>query len=396
MDNQIKCPKCGEEIAISEALTHQIQDEILSTAQAQHKKELQEAKRLAEKSLEETKQQLELQLAKKFQEQFEIQIKIAKEEALENKQRNKQLTEELSNLMKQMRQMKTEQEEAKLAMERQLAQEEDTIRADAQKKAEEEQRLKILEKDKQLQDAIKANEELRRKLQQGSQQTQGEVLELELEENLRKEFPNDKVLPVGKGIRGADVVQEVWDRNGNYCGKILWESKNTKNWDKEWIPKLKANQRELHADMAIIVSEILPQDVHVSGYKEGVWVTERKFAICIASALRANVIQAHYIRQSVKGKNEKMEMLYAYLTGTEFKHRVEAIIEAFTNMQDEIEKEKRYFMNKWSRDEKNIRMVIDNTFGMHGDLKAIVGGTMPQIKGLEDTDIEVTPDGVIN
>lgn len=396
MDNQIKCPKCGEEIAISEALTHQIQDEILSTVQAQHKKELQEAKKAAEKSLEESKHQLELQIAKKFQEQFEIQLKIAKEEAQENKARNKQLTDELSDLMKQMRQMKTEQEELKLNMEKQLAQEEEKIRADAQRKAEDEQRLKILEKDKQLQDAIKANEELRRKLQQGSQQTQGEVLELELEENLRKEFPNDKVSPVGKGIRGADVVQEVWDRNGNLCGKILWELKNTKSWDKDWIPKLKANQRELHADMAIIVSEILPQGVHISGYREGVWITERNFALCIASVLRANVIQAHFIRQSVKGKNEKMEILYGYLSGTEFKHRVEAIIEAFTNMQDEIEKEKRYFMNKWSRDEKNIRMVIDNTFGMHGDLKAIVGGALPQIKGLEESDVEVVPDGVVN
>ncbi len=377
MDNSITCPKCGEEIALSQALTHQIADQITKDLKTQHQKELESVRLKAEDTL-----------TKKIQEKFQHDLKQASEEAEENKARVQKLLEQLTAMTKQMRELKQSSEEAQLQMERTLAKEQDKIRQEAKKQAEDEQHLKILEKEKQLQDAIKANDELRRKLEQGSQQTQGEVLELELEDFLRKDFPNDKIIPVSKGIRGGDITHEVWDSRGNYCGKILWELKNAKAWTNGWVDKLKQDQREGHADIAIIVSEVLPDSVKISGFLNGIWVTQRTFAVCIASALRANLIQLYHTRQSVKGKNEKMEILYAYLSGSEFKHRVEAIVDAFTAMQEEIEKEKRYFMSKWARDEKNIRHVIDNTYGMHGDLKAIVGGVLPQIKGIELPDVE--------
>jgi len=325
---------------------------------------------------------------KKLREEFATQLKDLSESANYKEERIKELLEKREELSQKMHDLKREKEDLKVDMLKQLASEEEKIRNEAQKKAEEEQHGKIAEKDKQLTDALKELEDMRRKLQQGSQQTQGEAFELEFENLLHLTFPNDKISPVGKGVRGADIVQEVWDSKGNYNGKILWELKNTKTWQEGWIEKLKADKRTINAQEAVIISEILPVAMTVAGYHNGIWVTNRTFVITLASTLRAKLIEVFYARQSVQAKDGKMELMYTYLSGTEFKHRIEAIVEAFTNMQNEIEKEKRYFMNKWSRDEKNIRMVIDNTFGMHGDLKAIIGRTLPQIKGLDDIEYD--------
>ena len=336
-----------------------------------------------QKELDVVKKEALEESAQKAQERFELQVKRLTEDAVAKDEQNKELLSELTKLTDQLRLSKKEKDEAELSMRKKLAQEEGKIREDATKKAEEEQRLKIVEKDKQLQDALKSNEEMRRKLQQGSQQLQGEVFETEFEELLVKQYPNDKILPVGKGVRGGDIIQEVWDRRGNYAGKILWELKNTKNWSEEWVDKLKGNQRDITAEEAVLISEVLPATVKNAGFYENIWVTKQNFVVPLADTLRAKLIQMYYVKKSVKSKDQKMEILYDYLSGVEFRHRVEAIIEAFTNMQDETEKEKRYFQNKWARDEKNIRKVIDNTYGMHGDLKGIVGSMLPQIKGIE-------------
>lgn len=369
--NTIICPNCGKEI--SEAFRSKLEGEIIKREHEKYKIELENAKK--EALFEQTK---------KIKEQFEMQIKITREEGLEKDQRIKELIEQITKLSYDLRQSKREKDDAKLEMQKKLGEEEEKIRQEAQKKAEEEQRLKILEKEKQLQDALLANEEMRRKLQQGSQQTQGEAFELDFEKRLKEEFPNDKISEVLKGIRGADLMQEVWDRNGNKCGLILWELKNTKNWSEQWVDKLKMDQRTATADYAVIVSEILPSGVENAKYHKNVWITQRNFVIGLACALRMNLIQISMAKRASQGKKEKTDLLYSYLSGTEFRLRIEAIIEAFTNMQQEIEKEKRYFANKWARDEKNIRTVIDNTYGMHGDLKGIVGNVLSQIKGLEE------------
>jgi hypothetical protein len=279
--------------------------------------------------------------------------------------------------------LKKKDEERDLEMQKQIAREEEKIRKEAAEKASEENHMKIVEKDKQLESALKELEDMKRKLQQGSQQLQGEAFELEFEELLQRQYPNDKITPVGKGIKGGDIIQEVWDSRGNYTGKILWELKNTKTWSEGWVDKLKADKRAINAEEAVLISEILPTTMKFAGFKDGVWVTQRNFVIPLADTLRAKAIQLYYVKSSVQSKDEKMEILYAYLSGTEFKHRVEAIIESFSRMQEEIEKEKRYFSNKWARDEKNIRQVIDNTYGMHGDLKGIIGTMLPQVRGIE-------------
>ncbi|MEK7570814.1 MAG: DUF2130 domain-containing protein [Patescibacteria group bacterium] len=370
--NTVVCPHCKKHVEISEALRHQFNEQQLAEITAKHNKELEETK----------KEALEAS-AKKIKEQFAIQLTRAQEDAKEKDERIKELIEQITELTKELRQSKKEREEAKMEMEKKLAEEEGKIRQDAQKKAEEEQHLKMLAKDKQLQDTLKELEDAKRKLQQGSQQTQGEVFELEFEQLLQREFPHDKIKPVGKGVRGGDIVQEVWDARGNYNGKILWELKNTKTWTEGWVDKLKNDKRTINAEEAVLISEVLPKEVQTAGFRNGVWVTKHEFVIGLASALRASLIQLYYTKAAAQGKDAKVEVLYAYLSGVEFRHRIEGIIEAFTKMQQEIEKEKRYFATKWAHDEKNIRQVIDNTYGMYGDFKGIMGSSVATIKGLE-------------
>ncbi|MBP9719047.1 MAG: DUF2130 domain-containing protein [Candidatus Levybacteria bacterium] len=370
--NTIICPHCKKELEISEAITQQIVTEKLSEESEKHKKELEKAKKDA------TDQAL-----KKAEEEMVMTLKDKENEASEAKERSKKLQEDLLEMSKTMRDLKEKDQGRELEMQKKLTEEAEKIRQDAQKKAEEEQHTKLVQKDKQLENALKEVEDMRRKLQQGSQQMQGEAFELEFEELLKRQYPNDKITPVGKGIKGGDIIQEVWDSRGNYTGKILWELKNTKTWSELWIDKLKNDKRSINAEEAVLISEILPSHMQTAGFHEGVWVTQRNFVISLADTLRAKAIQLYYVKISVQSKDKKMEGLYAYLSGTEFKHRVEAIVESFTRMQDEIEKEKRYFSNKWARDEKNIRQVVDNTYGMHGDLKGIISNMLPEIRGLE-------------
>lgn len=375
--NTIVCPNCGKEI--SEAFKLQIEKEVIKKEQEKHKIELEDARK---EGLQEA--------ANKVKEQFKLQLKQLTEDSEAKEEQNKKLLEQLTQLTIQLRESKKEKDEAKLEMQKKLMEEEEKIRIDAQKKAEENFHLKMLEKDKQLADALKANGEMSRKLQQGSQQTQGEAFETEFEKLLKQEFANDQISEVAKGAKGGDIVQEVTDRNGNVCGKILWEMKNTKTWSELWIDKLKGDQRAAVADYAVLISEIVPDGVESAKFYKNIWISKQNFALGLASALRLNLIQIAMAKRAMEGKKDKKDILYNYMSGTEFRLRVEAIIDSFTNMQVEIEKEKRYFSNKWARDEKNIRQVIDNTYGMHGDLKGIVGSSLPQIKGLDEDQIKIT------
>lgn len=368
----IHCPHCGLEVEISQALELQVAERIEKELSEKHKKELLDVQ-----------VQAEIASTKKIEEQFAVKIKQAIEDADAAILRNKKLLEQVTELTKSMRQLKTEKDEVKLEMEKRLAAEEEKIRADAQKKAEEEQHLKLIEKDKQLENALKEVDDMRRKLQQGSQQMQGEAFELEFEDLLTHEFPNDVIAEVAKGTRGGDITHEVWDRNGNHCGTLLWELKNTKVWSEQWVEKLKEDQRGAKAEYAIIISEAVPSDVTTAKFYKNIWVTKRHFAVGLAYALRLTVIQLFTAKKGNEGVKEKKDIMYTYLLSTEFRLRVEAIVEAFSNMQIEVEKERRYFTAKWARDEKNIRQVIDNTVGMYGDVKGIIGNALPQIKALE-------------
>ncbi|KKM06447.1 hypothetical protein LCGC14_1743880, partial [marine sediment metagenome] len=275
------------------------------------------------------------------------------------------------------------EEKLELELSRKIDAERQKIIEKASKGFEEKHQLKDAEKDKQLNDMKKQIDELKRKAEQGSQQMQGEVLELELEKSLKEEFPFDDIEPVAKGVRGGDIIQTVKTQSGRTCGKILWETKRTKTWSDSWIQKLKDDQREVKADLAILASESLPKGFHHFRQISGVWVTDILSAVSLALALRVVLIQVARERAVQVGKKEKMEIAYNYLTGPEFKNRVEAIVESFIAMKEDLEAEKRATQKIWAKREKQIERVISNTAGLHGDLQEIAGDSLPTIKMLE-------------
>lgn len=359
--NKVHCPHCKQQIEVSEVLAHELKEQLTAENSKKHAEDLEKVKRQAE---EEVKGKLELELKILKEESFEKEKKL--EEA-----RNAEIT-----LRREKLKLEDEKRELDLKIQRQIDEEREKIKINAQEEILEQQRLKDREKDLKIEGLMKALDEAQRKASQGSQQTQGEALELEFEMLLKHEFPNDKVNEVKKGTRGGDIQQEVWDRNGNMCGTILWEFKNTANWSETWVDKLKQDQRQISADTSVLVTEVLPKDIKTAGYRNGIWVTTKSHALVLALGLRANLIQVCQVKKSMDGMNGKKEIMWNYLSGTEFRHRMEAIVEAFTAMQDEIEKERRYFSLKWARDEKNIRRVIDNTHGLQGELESIMSGSM--------------------
>lgn len=293
-------------------------------------------------------------------------------------------------LRKQQRDLEERERSMNLELERKLDEERVKVRDAALAQAAEQQHLRDREKDKQLDDMRKQIEDLKRKAEQGSQQAHGEVQELELEDILRANFRFDEIEPVAKGVRGADVLQRVCSSSGKSQGSILWESKRTKAWSDGWIQKLKDDQREAKADIGIIVSSVLPKGITHIGSIEGVWVTDFPSLVGLGTALRAGISQLAHMQGALDGKGEKMELIYKYLSGPEFRHRVEAIVEAFVTMKTDLDSEKRAMERTWAKREKQIQRVIHNTSGMYGDLQGLIGSSLSPIPLLEMSPEEKT------
>jgi len=364
----IKCPDCGSVIELSEAISHDIEIRL---------------KQQYENKIGKTKKAIEEKAKKEIQESLNIKISDLNEQ-LEKKTKNlKESQKQELELRKRQRELEEKEEKLELELSRKIDAERQKIILKTSKEFEETHRLKDAEKDKQLDDMKKQIDELKRKSEQGSQQMQGEVLELELEESLKEEFPFDGIKPVAKGIKGGDIIQTVKTQSGRICGKILWETKRTKNWSDSWIQKLKDDQRDAKADLAILASETLPKGFHHFRLISGVWVTDIISAVSLALALRVVLIQVARERETQVDKKEKMEIAYNYLTGQEFRNRVEAIVESFTAMKVDLEAERRAMLKIWAKREKQIERVISNAAGMHGDLQEIAGSSLPTIKMLE-------------
>jgi len=295
----------------------------------------------------------------------------------------KELRNKEVGLLKQKRELETKMAEADLEIERTLNEERQKITDEVSKRVTEDTRLKALEKDEKINQLSKLLDEAQRKAAQGSMETQGEALELDIEAKLKATFNHDDISPVSKGVKGADLIQLVKTSFGEDAGIILWETKNTKAWSNQWISKLKDDMIEQRATFAILVSVTLPDDIKHFGLKEGVWVSDPISAIPLATALRMQLIDLHRERKASVGKNEKMEAVYQYLTGSEFKQKIEGIVDAFTGMQDQITKERRAMEKQWKEREKMVERVIKNTVGLYGDMQGIIGGQIPEILALE-------------
>lgn len=400
--------KAEEAIAIQlEDLQSQIteKDEKLQKAQKaglelrKKERELEEGRRNFELEMAQKHEEFEAEFARKekeIKEKFEKEIKQKAEEeiAIQLEDLRSQITEKDEklqkarnaelDLLKQKRELEESKRTIELEMTRKLDEEREKIRNTTLEEAMKGHRLKDLEKDKQISDMINQINDLKRKAEQGSQQTQGEVLEIELEDFLRNKFPLDYIEPVSKGIRGADVLQKVHNQYGVFCGTIIWESKNAKLWKDAWIAKLKDDQIAAKADFAVLMTTTLPKDVNNFSYiNDGVWVTDYTSIAGLATALRLNLIQVATMKLAAEGKDSKMEVLYNYLSGPKFVQKVNAIVEAFKSLQDDLDQEKRAMKRIWSKREKQIERVIDNTTAMYGDMQGIIGTSLPQIESLE-------------
>lgn len=410
----IICPNCKTEIRLTESLAAPL----IESTRRQFEQQLaqkdsdiakrEQAMRDKEKQLADAKKQIDRQVADQVAEQLKKdRAEIIAEEArkarlatasdLEQKtrqvadlekileQNNKKLTEAQNaqaELIKKQRELDDAKRELGLTVQKGIQDGLAAARQEARKQVENELLLKVKEKDQTIASMQKNIEDLKRRAEQGSQQLQGEVQELELENLLRTKFPFDSVEPVPKGEFGGDVLQRVAGASGP-CGTILWEAKRTKNWSDGWLAKLRGDQRTAKAEIAVIVSHTLPKGVETFELIDGIWVTHPRAALPVATILRQSLIDISLMRQASTGQQTKTEMVYQYLTGPRFRHRVEAIVEAFSTLQEDLDKERKAIMKQWAKREQQIERVMNATVGMYGDLQGIAGKSLQEIEGLE-------------
>lgn len=397
-DQTITCPKCGEKIPLTDALTGDIKARLqadLEKGVAEKEKQLN----LKEKALQVSQKNIDEEVTKKLEAERAEIFATAKEEAGKKleleisdlKKANEDKESQLENMRDQelkLRQ-KTRDLEAKeknidLEFERKLDEASKRISEQAKQEADETSKMKLAEKEKQMEQLRKALEEANKKAEQGSMQVQGDAQETDLKLALQSAFTTDTIEDVPTGIKGADLIQTVFSSMAQKQGVILWESKNTKAWKAEWIKKLKDDQVITKADVVIIATQVLPDGIDTFGFRDGVWITAYKYALPLVATLRYQLSEMNRVKQSFVGKDAKMELLYNYLGGAEFKNRIETIVLAFVSLKNGLDTEKRAMEKIWSKREKEIERVIKNTTGFHGDLEGIMGASvLPSIEALE-------------
>lgn len=414
-ESTIICPHCNGEVKLTESLAAPLIESMRKEFEQKLAKKSQEIalretdilekenKLVNEKNklAEEVSTRVQEQLAearKTIEEEAKKRAKIALGIDLDNKDREiLELQEILKNrdeklvearkaqasLVKKQRELDDEKRSMELTIEKRVNEGQETIRVQARKEAENSLTLKLSEKEQTIISMQKQIEELRRKAEQGSQQLQGEVQELELEAILRSKFPLDAIEPVPKGEFGGDILHRIFGTNGQLIGTILWETKRTKNWSDVWLVKLRSDQRTAKAEISIIVSQCLPHGVENFGLVEGVWVTHPRVALPVAMILRNSLVEIASARNLSSGQQTKMELVYQYLTGPNFRHRIEAIVEAFSSMQEDLDKERKAMTKQWEKRSKQLECVLSSTAGMYGDLQGIAGKSLQEIEGLE-------------
>ncbi|HXF75770.1 MAG TPA: DUF2130 domain-containing protein [Methylomirabilota bacterium] len=405
------CPQCKAEIKLTESLAAPLLESVrrdyeqrLLQKDADVAKREQALKERAE-ALEKAKAALDQQVEQKLQQE---RARIAAEEAkkaklalshdIEQKSKEIGVLQEIlkerdaklaeaqkaqAEMIRRQRELDDAKRELELTIEKRVQADLAAEREKARKEAEEELKLKVLEKDQTITAMQKQIEDLKRRAEQGSQQLQGEVQEIQLESLLAAKFPRDTIQPVPKGEFGGDVLQRVVGPLNQPCGTILWECKRTKNWSDGWLPKLREDQRAAKAEIAVIVSQALPKDIESFGFVDGVWVVDPKLTLPVAFSLRQTLVEVATARQATEGQQTKMEMVYQYLTGPRFRQRVQAIVEAFSSMREDLDREKKAITRQWAKREEQIDRVMLATVGMYGDLQGIAGKTLQEIEGLD-------------
>ena len=411
----ISCPKCKTSIPLTESLAAPLIEATREQFEAQLSQKDDEIVRREkivkdkEKEITESKRVLEQEIGNRVAEQLSAErvLVIAEESkkarlasAAEMEARGRELADlkeilqdrdhklaeaqkAQAELLKKGRALDDAKRELELTVEKRVQNGLSDVRSQAKREAEDGLKLKVMEKDQTIASMQQKIEELKQKAEQGSQQLQGEVQELELENLLRTKFPFDSIDSVPKGEFGGDALHRVVSHAGQACGTILWESKRTKNWSDGWLAKLREDQRAAKADVSVIVSQALPKGITTFDVVDGVWVTHPKAALPVATVLRHTLLQVNTAKQVSEGQQTKTEMIYEYLTGPRFRQRVEAIVEAFSSMQGDLDRERKVIMKQWAKREEQIDRVMGATVGMYGDLQGIAGKSIQEIEGLD-------------
>jgi hypothetical protein len=374
-DPTITCPHCKTEVRLTESLAAPL----VEATRAQYEAKLNtERSAIAKAEAEKARLALKADIDQKAKDLADLQGVLAERDAKLVEAQKAQ-----TEAIKKQRELDDARRELDLSVEKKVQESLATARAQAKLEAETDLKLKMSEKEQTITAMQKQIEELKRRAEQGSQQLQGEVQELELEGLLKQSFPTDVFTPVPKGEFGGDVVHAVARGEGLVCGKILWESKRTKNWSDGWLTKLRDDQRAAKADLAVIVTQALPKGVETFGHVDGVWVTSTRTFLPLAVALRLTLLELSLARQAGEGQQTKMELVYQYLTGPRFRQRVTAIIEKFEEMQADLTKERAAMTKLWAKREIQIQSVLSATAGMYGDLQGIAGQAIETIEALD-------------
>jgi hypothetical protein len=403
--SNITCPKCGAEVPLTEALSHRIREELATefnkerqehnAALAQREAGLEQLKQKLEqraKSLEETvagrlgaeRVKLLAHAAQTAEQKVSVEMTDLRGQVEDQKSKLKQAQQAELNLLREKRGIEQARETLALDVARQLDGERAQIAEKARQQAIEAERLKLNDKENVIKDLQFQIAALKQRAEQGSVQLQGETLELSLQEGLREAFPYDEIVEVKKGERGADLIQRVRTNQGMECGSILWEAKRAKNWGGNWPAKLKEDQREAKAELAVLVTTSLPEGVRGIGQLDGVWVCEPLFACVLGAALRQGLISTAVERSQESGRADKMAQMYRYVCSVEFRQQIDGIVESFIALQEQIASEQRAFARQWKERGQHLSNAINHTARLYGSIQGIAGrAALPQIQTLE-------------
>lgn len=393
MPNDIKCPNCGHEFEPTESIREEVQKELRLKMTEWQKQQQQKLEQQLSEEKKKIQQETEELIRKNIAADFENKLRLLEQNNKENEEKLRAARQQQLDILKKEQELKNKEEELELSLQKKL-QEERTKLGDEIRKLEEqriaaketEYQLRLKEMEKQLEDQKKLAEEMKRKAEQGSMQLQGEVQELMLEELLRSSFQYDSITEVGKGVKGADCIQIVRNQFGQDCGKIIYESKRTKDFSNEWIEKLKADMRNLGADVAVIVTQAMPKDLTQFAQKDGVWICSFSEVKALAAVLRDGILRLAAATKSQENKGDKMHMLYDYLTSNEFAEQWKAIREGFMSMKLSIQKERDAMEKLWKQREKQLEKVLLNAAHIRGSVEGIAGSDV-NVNLLEDHDL---------
>ncbi|MDB5221713.1 MAG: hypothetical protein JWN83_380 [Chitinophagaceae bacterium] len=384
MSTNITCPSCGSSFALGEAEAEEYKKELRKEMQTYKEKKDAEIKK-REEEFEKEKTIIQSAAQKKAKEEMQVKMNSLEEEDRRKTQQLQDLQRKELELLRERNDLEQKTKNIEIEIEKRLLEDRKKMEHDITVREKELFDLRMKEKELQLDSMKKTIEDLKRKSEQGSMQTQGEAQELILEDKLREYFPFDTVVEVGKGVEGADCILIVRNNMGTECGKIIFESKRTKGWNNVWVDKLKTDMRTKQADLAILVTQVFPKGMDCFGERDGVWLCTFKELFGMASALRNAIIRIAESKKAEENKGEKMQMLYNYLTGLEFRQQMEAIVEGFISIKNSISRERIQMEKLWKEREKQLDKVLLSTSGMYGSVKGIAGASVQNIPLLDGT-----------